>query len=74
MSMIDELAKELREHYLRPGPSGKVVEIHLFGIRNAAALATLSLPALVTKAGLNESYKTEIRKGMNLALHVVLKK
>lgn len=71
MSMIDELASKLKASYERPGPGGKVVEIHLFGIRNADALKTVALPALIERAGLNESYRTEVRKGMNLAPYVM---
>lgn len=67
MSTIDELARALRAAYLHPGAGGKVVEIHLFGIRHANSLATVSLPALLAKADMPDSYKTGIRKGMNLA-------
>ena len=73
MSTIDALATELRARYERPGAIGKVVAIHLFGIEHARALATVSLPALLAKAGMPDSYKTELRKGMNLAPYVALR-
>jgi hypothetical protein len=67
MSIVDELARALKAAYDRPGPGGKVVEIHLFAIRNADQLKNVSLPVLLERAGMNTSYKTELRKGMNLA-------
>ena len=67
MTVVDELAQKLKAAYERPGAGGKVVEIHLFGIRHAERLKGVSLPNLLERAGMNESYKTEIRKGMNLA-------
>jgi len=73
MSAIDELAATLRAAYARPGPGGKVVEIHLFGIKHAEALKIVSLPALLGKAGMPDSYKTELRKGMNLAPFVSIR-
>jgi hypothetical protein len=70
MSIVDDLAVKLKSVYEKPGAGGKVVEIHLFGIRNADALKGVSLPSLLERAGMGDSYKTEIRKGMNLAPYV----
>jgi hypothetical protein len=67
MSNLDELARKLREVTMHPKRGGKVVEIHLFGIENAEALGGVSLPELVARAGVQDSYKTEIHKGMKLA-------
>ena len=67
MSLLDDLAKELKEAYERPANRGKVVEIHLFGIKRAAALQSVSLPALLARAGMSDNYKTELRKAINLA-------
>ena len=44
--------------------------IHLFGIRYSKQLQGLSLEDIVGDAKLPPSYKTEIRKGMNLAKYV----
>ncbi|MES2753423.1 MAG: hypothetical protein V4659_02035 [Pseudomonadota bacterium] len=74
MSAVDDLAAELKARYERPGGVGKVVALHLFGIERAAALASISLPALLLKAGLADSYKTELRKAMNLAAYVTIKR
>jgi hypothetical protein len=67
MSTLDDLAKKLREKTDHPRRGGKVVELHLFAIEHAHLLENVSLPALLARAGMHESYKTELRKGMNLA-------
>lgn len=74
MSVIDELATKLLRVYEKPGSGGKVAEIHLFGIRHAEALQTVSLRDLLERAGMSESYRVELRNGMNLAPFVVLRK
>jgi hypothetical protein len=73
MSQLDELARELRARYEGASKSEKVVQIHLFGISRATALSNISLPDLLARAGMPDSYKTELRKGMRLSEHVVLK-
>jgi hypothetical protein len=72
MSAVDDLATKLKSVYEQPGAGGKVVEIHLFGIRHAAALKGVSLPDLLARAGMSDNYKTEIRKAMNLAPYVTV--
>jgi hypothetical protein len=67
MSTLDDLARRLRETTDHPRRGGKVVELHLFAIEHADALNNVSLPVLLERAGMHESYKTELRKGMNLA-------
>ena len=70
MSQLDELARELKNNYANAPKSQKVVQIHLFGIRRAAALKNVSLPDLLARAGMPDSYKTELSKGIRLADHV----
>lgn len=70
MSQVDELARELRSRYTGAPRSDEVVQIHLFGIRRAGALKNVSLPEVLAGAGMPDSYKTELRKGMRLAPHV----
>jgi hypothetical protein len=72
MSQVDDLARELKASYVAAPRSEKVVQIHLFGIRRAAALRNVSLPDLLARAGMPDSYKTELRKGMRLAPFVRL--
>ena len=73
MSMVDDLARELKAKYGGASKSDKVVQIHLFGIKRAAALKNVSLPDLLARAGMPDSYKTELRKGIRLSEHVDLK-
>jgi 5-methylcytosine-specific restriction protein B len=73
MTQLDELARELKARYEGAPKSQKVVEIHLFGIRRAEALKSVSLAELLARAGMSDSYKTEIRKGIRLAEHVEAK-
>jgi hypothetical protein len=67
MSALDELARKLRERTDHPSRGGKVVELHLFAIEHADSLQNVSLTELLARAGMHESYKTELRKGINLA-------
>jgi 5-methylcytosine-specific restriction protein B len=73
MSQLDDLARELKSKYEGASTSEKVVQIHLFGIRRADALRNVSLPDLLARAGMPDSYKTELRKGIRLADHVQVK-
>ena len=55
-------------------PKGdKVVTIHLFGIKHASRLDGLNLHDLAERAGIGRSFGTELRKGVRLAEHVLLK-
>lgn len=67
---IGELADQLRIAYEAAEEGKKVVAIHLFGIRYAGQLEGKSCNEVVVRAGIQESYATEIRKGMNLAQYV----
>jgi len=51
-------------------PKEKVVSIHLFAIKYADEIRDMSAKDIVVGAELPESYKTEIRKGINLAKYV----
>ena len=68
-----ELARILKENYERPPSGKKTVEIHLFGIRHAAALTAVNIDEVVALAGLSKNYATEIRKGIALAPFVSVK-
>lgn len=69
----EELIQALRDAVLGAEEGNKVVAIHLFGIRYAAALDGRNLTELAARAGLGKSWATEIRKGVRLADHVTLK-
>lgn len=71
---VDEAAKTLKAMVQLGRSKGEVlVQIHLFGIRYADQIAGISLPELTARAGISDTYKTEIRKGMNLARYVQAK-
>ncbi|ALV29100.1 HTH-like domain-containing protein [Pannonibacter phragmitetus] len=70
----EQAAQILRESYNEAAARREqALSIHLFGIRYAGELAALSIPEILAKAGIPASYGTEIRKGMKLAQHVVLR-
>ena len=70
---IGELAAELRRDVGTAPPGDRVVRIHLFGIKRARELSSVSLKDLVDLAGIPQSYHTEVHKGMRLADWVSLK-
>ena len=67
---MSDLATALREFCRSAGQGNKVVAIHLFGIRNAAALDGKDLHDLAERAGIGRSFGTELRKGVRLADYV----
>jgi hypothetical protein len=67
---IKEASKILAEMYAKAAKKEKAVSIHLFGIKYADQIRDMSAKEIVVGAGLPESYKTEIRKGINLAKYV----
>lgn len=67
---MSDLAAALGEFCRSAGPGNKVVAIHIFGIRNAAALDGKDLHALAERAGIGRSFGTELRKGVRLAEYV----
>ena len=66
-----EAARKLAEMY-RKGAAQKEQEtqIHLFAIMYADTISGMSLSELLERAGLPDSYRTELRKGINLAKYV----
>ena len=55
-------------------PAGeKATSIHLFGIKYADEIGSMSSKELVIRADLHESYHTEIRKMIKLAKYVKLR-
>jgi 5-methylcytosine-specific restriction protein B len=71
---IDEASKILAQMYAHGAATGeKAVSIHLFGIKYANEIRDMSAKEIVIGADLPKSYKTEIRKGINLAKYVEIK-
>ena len=70
-----ELASTLREMYGSAPDGDHVVMIHLFAIKYAHFIEATGATSkeIAVAAGLNESYGTEIRKGVRLAEYVQVK-
>jgi hypothetical protein len=67
---VSDLADELRVACETAKKGDVVVTIHLFGIEHADVLKGLDLRALAARAGISETYGTELRKGVRLADYV----
>ena len=71
MTNVD-LIRALREACERAPKGEKVLAIHLFAIANASHLEGHNVHEISERAGIGK-FGPEIRKGMNLADHVILK-
>ena len=69
---MKDLADELRVACKAAKKGDIVVTIHLFGIEHAPVLKGLDLKALAARAGISETYGTELRKGVRLADYVAI--
>ena len=67
---ISEASRILRQMYEQADSKEKALSIHLFGIKYADQIENMSAKDIVVGAELPESYKTELRKGINLAKYV----
>ena len=71
---IGEASKILAQMYRGALPGEKVVAVHLFGIMNADQIRNIPAKQIAVRADLPESYGTEIRKGINLAKYVEVRR
>ena len=71
---IDQASKILARMYRGALPKEQALSTHLFGIKYADEIRDMSLKDIVVGAELPESYKTEIRKGINLAKYVEVRR
>ena len=70
---VGEAALELKRAYERGSRRGQTaLHIHLFGIKYADDLRSLSIQEVVNRAGI-PNYASEITKGRNLADYVEIK-
>ncbi len=67
---MKDIADELRAACKDAKKGDTVVTIHLFGIAHAERLKGHDLKALAARAGISETYGTELRKGVRLAEYV----
>ncbi|BDA82912.1 hypothetical protein Sa4125_04540 [Aureimonas sp. SA4125] len=71
---IDALADALRrEYYDASAEKGKATSALLFGVRYADFLSGETIDAIVSAAGLPESYRADVRKGARMARYVTLR-
>lgn len=69
----EQASKLLSEMYIKAPDKEKALSIHLFAITYADQIKYMSAKDIVVGAGLPESYKTELRKGINLAKYVQIR-
>jgi len=72
---IQELGEKLHDMYFNSEDGEAVAMIHLFAIKYADEILASgeSMKAIATTANIQESYGTEISKGVKLAKYVVPK-
>jgi hypothetical protein len=72
---ITELGDILRKMYTNAPDKEQATFIHLFGIKYGELILknNYSASEIVKASGINESYKTEVRKGINLSKYVISK-
>jgi len=67
---MKDIADELRAACKSAKKGDTVVTIHLFGIEHAPRLRGVNLKALAERAGISDTYGTELRKAVRLADYV----
>ena len=69
------LGSKLREMYQNAPHNEQVLMIHLFGIKYADIIRQYGYNAreIVEASGINESYVTELSKGMRMSKYVEIK-
>lgn len=72
---VNQLGKILRQMYDNAPEGYQVANIHFFGVKYANVITDNGYtPKEIVKAsGINESYATEVNKGIKLSLYVVPK-
>ena len=68
-----EAGQILRQMYDQAPKGEMVTQIHLFGVKYARELETLSLKDVVGQARISVTYVSEVNKGKNLAKYVTVK-
>ena len=75
IDLKSQLGQELKRMYDKAPRNEQVTMVHLFGIKNGETIVSNGLKAsdIVQEAGINDSYKTEVSKGIKLAAYVDIK-
>lgn len=71
----NQLGRILREMYDNAPYGYQVANIHLFGVKYASIIINNKLKAtdIIRASGLNQSYATEVSKGIKLSRYVIPK-
>lgn len=71
----NELGRILKEMYENAPEGYQVANIHLFGVKYADIILDNNYKAtdIVRASGLNQSYATEVSKGIKLSMYVMPK-
>jgi len=71
----NELGKTLKQMYDDAPRGYQVANIHLFGVKYASIILNKNYKAsdIIRASGINQSYATELSKGIKLARYVVPK-
>ena len=74
-NLVTSLGEELKRMYDNAPRNEQVSMIHLFGIKNGELIINNDIKAvdIVHAAGINDSYKTEVSKGIKLSKYVEVK-
>ena len=74
--LIISLGQELKRMYEKANRNEQVAMIHVFAIKNGKTIIENNIKSvdIIKAAGLQESYKTEISKGVKLSNYVELQK
>jgi len=72
----NELGRKLKEMYENAPKGYKVAKIHLFGVEFSDVINenNFKIAEIIRASGINESYGTEVNKGIKLARYVEPKK
>ena len=68
----NDLGRKLNDMYENAPDGYKVTQIHLFGVKYADVIKEndFRVSEIIKISGLNESYKTEVSKGIKLSKYV----
>jgi len=71
----NELGKILKEMYENAPAGYQVANIHLFGVKYSSIILNNNFKAtdIIRASGINQSYATEVSKGIKLARYVIPK-
>lgn len=67
---LNELASILNEMYSNAPKKEQVTMIYLFGVKYAEDIQKVGVREVIDQSGIRSTYRTELKKAMNLAKYV----